>query len=179
MDTGSLLRRIARPIRYPILEAYQGKEMPGGAEAKRLFDKCLYAMMKAQIVYRTEKQINLTTQAQSLIRQNRLSFRPSADFRKPDLSTLVKIWKNAIAILADPARCDDHEVAGKVVKCVTREWSRRSKEMLEGRFPWPSTKATRGNGSLGPLEVHEDECLRSWNTDLADAPTGGDPENRS
>jgi hypothetical protein len=61
---------------------------------------------------------------------------------------LVAVWKNAIKILANPRSRASHSAAEKAIRDVTLEWERRTVEMDEELFPWPTTEAKGGNGLL-------------------------------
>lgn len=63
---------------------------------------------------------------------------------------LIQVWRNCVAILADPAKSKHHFDARRVIDAVNKEWARRGREPLKGDeyFTWPSTEATGGDGSV-------------------------------
>lgn len=62
----------------------------------------------------------------------------------------VKLWRNALRILADSSKRGQHGLARRVVEAIGAEWQRRRKNPLspDEMFAWPTTVAGRGRGDL-------------------------------
>lgn len=62
----------------------------------------------------------------------------------------VALWRNALHALADPGKSARHQAARIVLRAVQDEWERRERNLdpNEDGFPWPSTRADGGSGSL-------------------------------
>jgi hypothetical protein len=61
---------------------------------------------------------------------------------------LLAVWKNAVAMLADPRRREWHSVAQRAIVMIDTEWSRRVASHDEKWFQWPTTDARGGSGRL-------------------------------
>ena len=67
------------------------------------------------------------------------------------INDMMKLWRNAVGILADKKRRKMHRDARKVLDAIGIEWERRGEAQVESDeyFNWPSTEAAGGNGQLG------------------------------
>lgn len=80
----------------------------------------------------------------------------------PQLETqkILGIWQNAVRILADKKRQDEHPKARVVLDALNIEFDRRSKSgSSDERFPWPTTEAQSGDGSLRLTKSHTEGML--------------------
>jgi hypothetical protein len=70
----------------------------------------------------------------------------------PEMSAVdtVHVWRNALRTLADPLRAPRHVAAHVVLRAVQEEWERRQARLAIGQdgFPWPSTRAQGGDGTI-------------------------------
>jgi len=72
---------------------------------------------------------------------------------------LLSIWRNAVALLADPRRKDWHPAAQRAIEKIDVEWSRRVASHEEKWFQWPTTDAKGGGGRLFLDGVPEEGLL--------------------
>lgn len=67
-----------------------------------------------------------------------------------EVSKIMQLWRNAVEILADKKQEEKHDRARAVIEAINDEWLRRTSERgtSEEYFPWPSTEANPGGGTL-------------------------------
>jgi hypothetical protein len=65
-------------------------------------------------------------------------------------SNIMKLWLNAIRIIADERQKKTHSNARKVLDAIGAEWTKREKWPAEPGefFHWPTTETTIGDGQL-------------------------------
>lgn len=159
---GKLLPLMSELLGYPLDLACTGKPVEGQKSAQRNFSRALHALHRAAVITKQGKSLRLTPVAKAKLNSGKLRLPrvvPDGDHKKKrpseaatvsgrSNSELLAMWKNAIRMLANPLLRASHPAANKTISDVTLEWERRTVEMDEGRFPWPSTEAKGGNGLL-------------------------------
>jgi hypothetical protein len=76
----------------------------------------------------------------------------------------LQLWRNAVDVLGDGKKSNQHVLAAKVIGAIRVEWERRSKQAFDPNdvFPWPSTTADGGSGNLSTEDWTEEgvfSCL--------------------
>ncbi|NKL05608.1 hypothetical protein GFL39_11700 [Rhizobium leguminosarum bv. viciae] len=159
---GKLLPVVSELLGYPLDLACAGKPVEGQKLVQRNFSRAMDALGRVSVVTKQGKSLRLTPVAKAKLKSGKLRLPrivPNGDFKKKQPSEaasvsgrsnteLLAMWKNAIKMLANPLSRASHSAAEKTIRDVTLEWERRTVEMDEGRFPWPSTEAKGGNGLL-------------------------------
>ncbi|RDJ10114.1 hypothetical protein B5K05_13350 [Rhizobium phaseoli] len=159
---GKLLPVVSELLGYPLDLARAGKPVEGQKLAQRNFSRAMAALDRVAIVTKQGKSLRLTSVAKTKLKSGKLRLPrilPDGDLKKKRQSEavgvsgrsiieLLAMWKNAIRILANPLSRVSHAAAKQTIRNVTLEWERRTVEMEEGRFPWPSTDTKGGNGLL-------------------------------
>ncbi|MFT4129731.1 hypothetical protein [Labrys sp. (in: a-proteobacteria)] len=73
----------------------------------------------------------------------------------------VNLWRNAIRILGDGRKRNQHALAQRVLDAIKREWIRRRPDPKnpDGEFAWPSTDASPGSRDLDTEDWVKDGVL--------------------
>lgn len=74
----------------------------------------------------------------------------------------ISLWRNAIAISANPKRRKMHAEAEAVLKAIRIDWIRRKQEQGVHRYPfrWPTTDANPGTGGIASQHWLEEGVLK-------------------
>jgi hypothetical protein len=99
-----------------------------------------------------------------------------AQIPKLKMRDTVNLWRNAIRILGDRRRKNQHSSARAVLEAIGKEWERRRYAPInpEDEFDWPSTEASPGSRSLDTDDWVEEGVLKYMGYTVGD--TDGEPQ---
>lgn len=80
--------------------------------------------------------------------------------RRMSVQDTIKVWRNAIKLIASPEKAKFHSAARKVLAAASAEWQRRTIANPDDYFKWPSTEALGGDGTLRGKDWPDEGLLK-------------------